>query len=91
MTNKIKELVLQEMDNNYYTFDEEESKYFGPDATEASLEKFVEHIIKESIDALKKECDTLDYRNDFEIGYQQGFAYAISYLHKHFGVESNGW
>ena len=90
MTNKIKELVLQEMDNNYYSYVEEESGYFGPDATEDSLEKFAEHIIKESIDALKKECDTLDYRNDFEIGYQQGFAYAISYLSKHFGVEFNG-
>ena len=90
MTNKIKELVTQEMDNNYYTFDEEESKYLGPDATEASLEKFAEHIIKESIDALEKECDTLDCVNDYEIGYQHGFAYAISYLSKHFGVESNG-
>ena len=70
MANKIKELVTQEMDKNYYAFDEEESGYFGPEATEASLEKFAEHIIKESIDVLEKECDTLDCNNDYEIGYQ---------------------
>lgn len=87
ITNKIKELVTQEMDSNYYSFEEEDSGYFGPESTEASLGKFAEHIIKESIDALEKECGTLDCNNEYEMCYQRGFAYAISYLSKHFEIK----
>jgi hypothetical protein len=54
--------------------------------TEVEMLKFAESIIKESIDALNKHCEYLDYGNDHDTGYKQGFENAIDFLTGHFGL-----
>ena len=53
----------------------------------AQIEKRIESMIKESIDALNKHCEYLDYGNDHDTGYKQGFENAIDFLTGHFGLQ----
>lgn len=53
----------------------------------AQIEKRIEPMIKESIDALNKHSETLDCNNDYEAGYLRGFEKAIDFLTEHFGVK----
>lgn len=50
------------------------------------IEKRIESMIKESIDALNNHCEYLDYGNDHDTGYKQGFENAIDFLTEHFGL-----
>ena len=55
--------------------------------TEVEMLKFAETILKDSIDAMEKHSEVLDYGNDYETGYLHGFANATDFLSEHFGLQ----
>lgn len=84
---KIKELVKNEMDSHYFSAEMEDSEYYGPEATQASLERFAETIIKEAHKLVRSQADRWgSMRDDLMNGAVQE---AADYMVAQFGIKND--
>lgn len=74
MSEQIKKIVDIEMEANYWPKKGKDSKYYGPEATAKSLEKYTKAIVKE---CAKIAADT----------HPDDWAFISGKLLTHFGIE----
>ena len=82
---KINKLVQNEMRDHYYAVDEEDSGYYGPEATEASLKAFAELMVKECCKIILDN----GYHNPIMRIHPENPEDIVAYVKEHFGIDDN--